>query len=391
MDKKDLRIIFWLIGFIYIIYTLYQCWIIIDNNYANNRIANSISAFWSQKNFPKFNTEQGPIYLTYYNPCYKKEINTTLSDFYIFSVFKPYQVAGHSYDVCSLKGIKLALDKGARFHYLDIWSSNPQNNLDNQAYPIVRNKTLMPKYGKALLFSDVCKTYKNNSWLDNNYPLLIYLNIQSSAEKNKFVLRKIAKIIWENFQGKFVPSKYSFAKNNIGSIPMSEAMGKIIIFTSIHPNDGYLQEITNGIINEKIQNSGTLFKYGKGHQNYGGVKSKTSNLESIVDYNRTHIGMVIPEEKIMLTNFVEPGTDLYQIPFDDPMKYGYQAVFINLQKPGKKRDDYINFFKRRSFILKEDGLRHIPCPKPDIVKQNKKADYSPRSINVHKGFFEHNF
>lgn len=366
-------------------------WHYINDIYVVNRVDNAIDTNFNEKNNPGFNTEQGDIYITYNNPCYKKELPTRLSDFYIFGAFRPYQVAGHSYDVCSMKGIQLALDKGARFHYIDVWSSNPVNYLDNQAYPIVRNTTLMPNEGKALLFSDVCKTYSKNAWSNTNYPFILYLEIHPSAEKNKFVLRKIAKTLWENFQGRFAPSRYSFGHGNIGEMPIREGMNKIIIMTNIYPNDGFLQELVHGVVNETTQNAGTLVKYGRGHKDYGGIQSQTSNMSSVVERNRTHLGIVIPEEKIAATNFVQPGTDLFQIPPEDPWKFGFQIVCVNLQKPGPERDAQIKKFKKRSFVLREDGLRDIPCPKPDVLKQNVKASYSPRGIDVWDGYFKHNF
>jgi hypothetical protein len=368
---------------------MYFIWNNIKKTYVHERIDNSIDTFFSKKYNKNFNTEQGDIYISYNNPCYKKEMPTCLSDFYIFGAFRPYQVAGHSYDVCSLKGIQLALEKGTRFHYIDVWSSNPFNFLDNEAYPIVRNKTLMPNTGKALNFKDVCELYSKNTWSSTNYPFILYLNINENVQKNKFVLRKTAKILWENFQGRFPPSKYSFGNKNIGEIPITEAMNKIIILTNIYPDDGYFQEITHGVINTDTQNSGTLIEYNTGHKNYGGIQSHTSNMQSVVDRNRTHLGIVIPEEKIAVTNLVEPGTDLFQIPPKDSWKFGFHIVCVNLQKPGPERDLQIKMFKKKSFVLREDGLRNIPCPKSKVLNQNKKASYAPRNIDVYDGYFKH--
>lgn len=390
-SKRSTKIFFIVSGVVYIVISFWLVWKNVYHVYVKERVNNSVDSFYDEKNNPGFNTEQDDIYISYHNPCYKKEMPTRLSDFYIFGAYRPYQVAGHSYDICSLKGLSLALEKGTRFHFIDVWSSNPYNILDNEAYPIVRNKTLMPKVGEALNFTDVCKLYSKNAWSSTNYPFILYLNISPSAEKNKFVLRKMAKTLWENFQGKFAPSMYSFGHGNIGEMPIRDGIGKIIILTNIYPDDGFLQEITHGVVNETTQNAGTLVVYGKGHKDYGGILSKTSNVESIVERNRTHLGIVIPEEKIGVTNLVEPGTDLFQIPPEDPWKFGYHIVCVNLQKPGPERDAQIKMFKKRSFVLREDGLRDIPCPKPSVIKQSKKASYSPRSVDVWDGYFKHGF
>jgi hypothetical protein len=91
-------------------------------------------------------------------------------------------------------------------------------------------------------------------------------------------------------------------------------------------------------------------------------------------------------------NIGNPGIDILQIPHEDPHKiYGFNIVAMNYQKPGKERDDYINFFKESSLILKEDKLRYIPCPLPEIKIQSVKASYAPRNVNFQNGYFSHSF
>ena len=365
--------------------SLYYLWLNIEYYYVLNREKHAINAFWSIKKYPNFWTHQGPIVITYQNTCSNEEENTRLSDFYICSAYKPYQVAGNTNDVCSLEGIKMCLDKGARFHYLTIWSSNEFNPYDESAEPVVRSDTIM---GEPLTFDSVCETYSRYSWLDNNYPLLLYLDIETSAN-NKIILQKMKQIILKHMTGKLAPSKYSFSNDNIGNITIKEAMGTVIFIANIQ-TDHSIDELINGIINKQIQNSGTLIVYDKTHMKYGGIISKSSDTQSIIDKNRTHLGKVVRYEFNKAYNLIQSGIDLNDININDVMKYGYNSVFIHFSKPGKTRDDYINFFKNSSFILKEDGLRTIPCPAPTLVKQNSKASYAKRNMNVQNGYFTHN-
>jgi len=311
-------------------------------------------------------------------------MNLTLKDFHVASAYRPYQPGGETYDICSYRAIKEVIDKGARFHFLDVWSSNPTNHFDNAAYPNVRNKTLMPEFGNALSFDKVCRLYRENSWVGTKYPLVLYLNLQHTAANNRFVLNKIARSLWNNFKGKFAGVEYAFARKDIGDIPIGNTLNKVIILTNVYPNEGQFQELVNGVISEKVQNAGSLMT----HDQY-----KTQpNTESMTEFNRTHLGIIVPDNVKNVTNVFRPGIDLIQYSADEPMtKRGFQFTCMNYQKPGKERDEYVNFFNNSSLVLKDDKLRYIPCPKPVILKQNIKASYAPRNINFKDGYFSHSF
>lgn len=373
------------------------------------------------KNYPYFYSEFGKFPTEYLNTNFTdknnpdgKIMNLKLRDFYIASAFRPYQVAGQTYDICSYKSIQFTIEKGARFHFIDVWASNPTNPFDETAYPIVRNETLMPgKTGEALIFDKVCEIYKKHSWVGTSYPLILYLNIRFTAEKNKFVLEKIAESLWKNFKGRFAGIKYSFGRENIGDISIKEAMNKIIILTNIHPKEGHLQELVNGVISTDIQNSGSLTVYDKLNVSYGGILAKSSNMQSVIDFNKTNIGIVIPGDVRNITNIIQPGIDLIQIPLlldknkklcdrneentqpgfkdNSVLNFGYNFICMNYQKPGKEREEYMDFFRKSSLVLKCDNLRYIPSPAPVIEKQNEKASFAPRNMNFMDGYFSHNF
>ena len=398
-ENKNNPYYFWIIGIcittISIILIVYQ----LKKTYGEQREDYALKVFMSTQFYPDFYTKWGKFPTKYLNTCFKDSQNKEgqimdlcLRDFHIASAYRPYQPAGQTYDICSYKAIKEIIDKGARFHYLDIWSSNPINHFDNSAYPIIRNKTLMPEYGKALLFQKVCDIYKKHSWVDTKYPLILYLNLNYTVVNNRFVLHKIAEILWNTFNENLIGVEYSFSKKNIGDIPIKKTLGKVIILTNVYPIEGNLQELVNGVISENIQTSGKLIKLNDGHLTHGGIKAVSLNTESIIDYNKTNLGIVIPPDVTNTMNIGNPGIDILQIPHEEPHKiYGFNIVAMNYQKPGKERDDYINFFKESSLILKEDKLRYIPCPLPEIKLQNVKASFAPRNVNFQNGYFSHSF
>ncbi len=274
-----------------IIFTIFNSLITFRKVFMFDREKNAYQAFMSNESHPNFYSKFGKFPTQYLNTLYINKNNKNgkimdlcLRDFYIASAYRPYQIAGQTYDICSYKAIQTIIEKGARFHYLDIWSSNPTNPFDETAYPIVRNKTLMPgKSGYALLFDKVCEIYKKHSWAGTKYPLILYLNLHHPVQTNKFVQNKIANILWKHFQGKFIGANYSFGKN-------------------IYPKQGYLQELTNGIISSDIQNNGRLIVYDEGNARFGGIRSISADMKTIIEFNKTNIGIVIPGDLKKISN-----------------------------------------------------------------------------------------
>ena len=184
---KHSTIILILICICIIAYVIKETITINKDIYGKEREKYSVTLNYDNKNNPNFYTEFGKIPTKYINYCYStnnkdgKIMDLRLKDFFVASAFRPYQVAGQTNDICSYEGIKQVLNKGARFHFIDVWSSNSINIYDMNAKPLVRNKTLMPKFGKPLDFEKVCQLYANNAWNGIDYPLILYLNIYLQA------------------------------------------------------------------------------------------------------------------------------------------------------------------------------------------------------------------
>lgn len=393
MIAQHHKLIIAIISIIIVIYVITEVSLIINNVYYKNREQYSLSLNYDVKNNPGFFTMFGKLPTQYHNTCYIKEdkngkiMDLRLKDFYIASAFRPYQASGQTNDICSYDSIENVIEKGARFHYIDIWSSNTINIYDPNAKPIVKNKTIMNKYTKPLNFEKVCQLYSKKAWVGNNYPLILYLNIQD-AKDNQHVLSKMAKSISDNFKGRLVDLKYSFGRDNIGNIPIKNALNKVIFITNIYPNNPELQELTNGIIGKNNKKSGNIIVMSKDHIDYGGIKGITGNTKELVEYNKDHLGIVIPDDIYDTSNILYPGNDITQIPFEDSFDYGFNIVCMNYQKAGKERDNYIKFFKKSSFVVKPDKYRDIPCPKPKVYKVDKRLSYSPVHMSYKGGFFQ---
>jgi len=171
--------------------------------------------------------------------------NLKLSEFHVASSFRTCFSQDHTY--CSTQILKKILNLGVRFLWFDVFTET----LDEDAIPIVGHGIEKGSWINSLnyvKFDDVCKTIKDNAF-DNgkvpNYedPLIIALNL--NVNNNKYVLEKIQKILTKWLSPKMLDSKYGFQQKNIGDIPISNLMGKVIIFSSGGYYGSSLEEIIN--------------------------------------------------------------------------------------------------------------------------------------------------
>ena len=289
-------------------------------------------------------------------------INYRLKDFFIPSAFKPYQCLGSNTNVCSKESILLAINKGARFHYLDIYSTDGE---EMNSEPIIKNNSSMEnKYG--INFNEICKLYSENSWLNESWvnkshnPLILYFNIQESAN-NKDVQDKMAYYIYKNFKDNLLPIHYSYSKINIADASIKDLLNKVIILTNIDPVSKKLKELTSSIVNKNSKKIGriTTITYKQAYEE-GGVKAIQVNSDEFKTYNKKNIGILIPEQTTTLFSSIFLQNDLYQIPSDEPMlTYGFNIVAIYYQMPGKFRKKYLRFFSEKGLRLKPEHLRDV--------------------------------
>lgn len=366
-----------------------------------NREKNSLRAFYENSEISKIEVLNG-----YFKSNDGNGNSLFLRDFYIASAFRPYQIDGETSGSYSLEAIKHVINKGAVFHFIDIWSSNPHTSFDDKSTPVVRNKILSSRreYGNPLNFDKVCEVYKKNYWNKNYvYPLILYLNLDKSAQ-NIYIENKIATSLFTYFNKKLLGLNYSFSKRKIGDIPMSDIKGKIIIITNIKPTSTYLDEITNGVINKDIKDNANLIEYDDLNNSYGKcISASIHDTSSLTDKNKETFGILIPKNINSYKNNFFPGFGLVDIPIHldkknplrdndktywfekkSPFSYSFNIVCINYQKESQETIDYVEFFKKSSFILKPDNLRKPKNIGSTITKQN---DIVAKSVIVKDGYF----
>ena len=361
-------------------------------NYFNNREYTALRYTSTQVN-PSYFIENKAIPTKYKNNYFDPPTINDLyvRDFYIAGSYKSYQPCGGTYDICSIKMIKTVLDKGARAIYLDIWSNDPYNVFNPLAEPVVRNDTLMPIFGNSLLFNDVCDTLSKYAWHGVKYPLILYLNFHPPAYNNKALLRKCAAYILQKFKKRLLSPKYSYNRTKPGDIPMPEAMEKLIILTNEYPLESTLNEFINGVIAEKNEEAGQYLIYTEDMEAHGGISSKHINTSDLIENNKTLLSISIPDHHSNPSNIINPMVDLFNPDHKDSRDHGFQICFMNYQLYDTNMKESIKFFKTGGFQLKPQELRFIPRPKIPITKQNEKASYAPRNIQLYGDWFNHNY
>ena len=324
------------------LFPLFYTFMIFKKMYYIDREKNSFFIFTSKKNYPDYYVEWGQIDTT----------NNLLINYHIASAYKPYIIGGTEYDIVSLKHIHKTLLQGARCHYLEIDSSNQDNMLDIHAYPIIHIPHLLKK---PITLEDVFSLYTSKAWIGTDYPLILFLDCKRAITYNKFILKKLGKIIEKHFKDICILGK------DINDITIEEAFRKIIICTNIdfkiYKNkinfpgfDSHipiLQKYTNGYIQTELPDEYNGFDIYKNSIHF--------QKNDVIEYNKNKCSMIVPETiKTSFTNIIHPGNTIKQIPISSVSQYKYTFNFIYYHHPGKnnERKEYIQFFKKCSFIKK---------------------------------------
>jgi hypothetical protein len=373
------------------------------------------------------------ITLTYFNPYFNSNQDYFLKDYFIASSYKSYQPCGNTRDVYSYDQIKRVLDYGARFINLDVYH-NGIFELDDEADPIVCNGDdtgpFINELSVPLKLNQCLNVIKENAWKKSNYPLLLYLNL--NTQNNLFVEKKIKDAIINNLGDRLVDKKYSY-QNNINPISnasIRELLNKVIILISNKsnennlPNDPILYEITNGIIPLKEKKDLTnemINSYYLENYEYGGVKKFIYNINDFIDKTKSHLTILFVENKINDSNIGDSKIDLYNcIDFNEGFNVGINIIPMNYQlitddnetsnlknkydQPSMIR--YQNFFQECSFIPKDfqcktddkyktciETLRIIPKPLYNFNQQDQTLTFNSRSTTLSEqpGFATFNF
>ena len=359
--------------------------VVISNIY--KRVENGLQVYQN----PSYTVGWKDIPTQYFNPNFDDNMDLLVADFYWPSSRKSYSAIGDSWDFPSYDAIKSVLDKGARLLHLDIYSLE-SSIIDQNAVPIVRNSTINP-LAQPLDFKKCLLMIRNNAWNKNaNYPLILYLDIQSADSSpiyNKYCLYQIGRDILDVFSDKLINKIYGFnGRNNkytLGEIPIKDMLGKVAIITNVYPTVGIFDELIHGVANGE-QQFNQLISYSDVNRQYGGLGTTLTDKQSAIQHNYKYLSIVKPVTNTNIFNFLEPKDDLYNIEPTDAWSFGCQIVLMNYQLFDANMQTYIKMFADTGLVLKPDNLRLIPKPPVKIAEQAKPLYFGPIKLQE-KGWF----
>ena len=180
---------------------------------------------------------------------------------------------------------------------------------------------------------------------------------------------------------------YGFQRVNIGDIPVNMAIGKLIILTNRIPINGFLNEITNGVMSEDSSNV-ILYKITDKDIDYGGIKTKFPKKEDAIKVSMFNLVAVMKESIVNEENIYNPKIDTQNYDASYHFNLGISITFMNWQT---KPEDYLKKFSEGGMILKPAELIYIPKPKPPVEERNKEFDYETTRVSGLNGFYDFEF
>jgi hypothetical protein len=328
----------------------------------------------------------------YYNQFFKKDKYYGLRDFFYAASYKSYLPCGYTKDVVSYNAIKDVLLAGARVINLDIFFKGA-DPFGDDARIIVGNvidgelsflkKTSADK--QYLEFMNCLELINEVAWKKTDAPLFLYLNMEF-LPNTKLEYQIFSQII-EKCSKNLMDKYYGFQRVNIGDIPVNMSMNKLIILTNRIPINGFMNEITNGVISEDSVNV-ILYKITNKDIEYGGIKTKFAKKEDVIKISMFNMVAVIKESLPNDGNKYNPKTDTKNYDASSHFDLGISITFMNWQSYPK---DYLKKFREGGMILKPAELIYIPRPKPPVQERNTKFDYETTRVSGLNGFYDFEF
>jgi len=271
--------------------------------------------------------------------------------------------------------LKSVLLMGVRSVYIDIFNST----LNEDAYPIVTTgiKKGEWKLGlNSLNFEDVCVTIASivfsNGYVNNfRDPFILCLNLNTNG--NIKCLNRIKKILYKTFRSNLLSNDYTYSSYNMAEVKVKDLLGKVVIFTSDGYQNSELEELVNYSWDKEELNHISYKSLDPLIPDTDSVKYRTDSLK---DFNKNNITMVIPEETAWFTSN-------YDSQYAEAA--GCQLTFMNYNKMGTHLDSYLTKHKNDSFLpkpLNMISLSNTEAQNMDkIVRESVPEDEQSQRLN----------
>ena len=362
----------------------------LDHNAVHkNRAEKGLAVF---VNYPVIKQNPIPNAGKYYNRSFKKDKYYGLRDFFYAASYKTYLPCGYTNDIVSYNAIKNVLLAGARVIHLDIFFKGADpfgddakiivGNVINGELSFLKGSSEDKQY---LEFMNCLELIMELAWTKSDTPLMLYLNMEFLP--NTKLEYQIYSQLLAKCSSRFMDKYYGFQRINIGDIPVNMATGKLIILTNRVPINGFLNEITNGVMSEDSTNV-ILYKITDKEIEYGGIKTKFPKKEDAVKISMFNLVAVMKDSIPNDKNKYNPKIDTQNYDASYHFELGISITFMSWQNNPK---DYLEKFKDGGMILKPAGLIYIPKPKPPVEQRDTKFDYETTKVSGLNGFYDFDF
>lgn len=274
-----------------------------------------------------------------------------LCDYYMASSSYSLFPGSDVYDYISDQILPMLIKAGARLVELDIYA-------DSNNKPVVglKNQKLGTDYAYNTVSLDACcVSIANNAFNSVSSPVSsdpFVLSLVFHTD-NSNVLNAASEIIKTTCRGRLLDESYGYQRKNLAIEPVCNLQNKLIIVSGGGQIKGtHMEELVNLSWSTSNLRRMTYMQASQPH-----------DPDELINFNRTHITMVVPDIGDDLTNF-NPQIVL---------SYGCQWVMMNYGSLDSMMELYIGEFQENSLVLKPAPLRPL---KPKKYKQPTLPDPS---------------
>ena len=287
---------------------------------------------------------------------YDNQYSFLLRDYYVKTAYNCCCSGDFTNDWVSTNALTTVIAQGARCLDFEIYSLDGIPIISSSSQSEYTMKETLNYVSLSEAFDIIIVEAFSAAKCPNNAdPLLLCLRIKSN---NILVFTEIAKLMEKKLASRLLDSRYGYAYNgdNLGRIPISNFMGKIIIIfdetpgvmgVKSKPHEVYkktaLYEYVNIIINSAAGSKKT----------FADVENPLPSLADVTEYSKKNIVFVLPERSSRSENSDKAPNAHAQ---------GHQLVAMSFQRGDAAMLAYNNKFDedRHAFILKLSHLRYSP-------------------------------
>lgn len=178
----------------------------------------------------------------------------------------------------------------------------------------------------------------------------------------------MADTIYSTIQSRLLGKEYSYeyTGRNLGSVPLKEFAGKIIISVDrANPlfENTPLKEYVNIASNSIFLRASRQYDI-----------TNTPDSTELIEYNKKNMTLTLPDLSVYNNN-TSPILNF---------NYGCQCVGMSFQNFDANMQYYSLFFDKvgHAFVLKPENLRYVPVTIPDPTPQSPENSYTTRTVSA---------